>query len=472
MKFAMKLMFSVTIVVSLLFSAGGIYFVEQNFNHSLDMAAEQNSNQHMLQKYAIESNMLGYLLSGENYSDEKLSEYATRVSGYAENMQKYMGIFYRESQPIYSTLPALEDGNVDEAIGKGGGIYLIRKVEEKTYMLFTSALEIKDVPAYMVNAYDISALLAERDRQLSSFLLLNGILIMVSVVLVGILAWFLTRPIAKLNRVSNRIAAGSYEERTDIKSDDEIGELSRSFDTMIETIKNNIQSLEASIQQRDDFVAAFSHEIKTPMTSIVGFADLLRTGIVDAENQFQYASVIYDDARRLENLSRRLMELMGISEETIQLNRLSTEQLFARIESHAADYQEVVLTYDIEPAEIIGDEDLLDCLIGNLISNGRKAHPQDGRIYLSGSCSGSGYQIVVSDYGCGIPPEEILRITEPFYMIDKSRARSEGGSGLGLFLCQKIAKLHQTELVVASQLGKGTSVTIELSLAVEGGENK
>lgn len=110
---------------------------------------------------------------------------------------------------------------------------------------------------------------------------------------------------------------------------------------------------------------------------------------------------------------------------------------------------------------ILGDSDLLLSLLGNLVDNARKACKEGGQIILNGQKQDAGmYQVTVRDNGCGIPEQELGKITEAFYMVDKSRARREGGAGLGMAICERIVRLHHAEWTIASTLGEGTEITL------------
>ena len=120
------------------------------------------------------------------------------------------------------------------------------------------------------------------------------------------------------------------------------------------------------------------------------------------------------------------------------------------------------LRTDIDEAVVTGEPDLLKTLILNLLDNARKASGKGGTVLLTGRREEGVYRVSVTDHGRGIPPEALKRITEPFYMVDKSRAREQGGAGLGLALSRKIAELHGTELSFESEVGKGTRVSFAL----------
>ena len=122
--------------------------------------------------------------------------------------------------------------------------------------------------------------------------------------------------------------------------------------------------------------------------------------------------------------------------------------------------KDIVLTTDIDKGVINGDIDLLESLFLNLVDNARKACANAGRITIEGRDMGTEYKLMVKDNGCGIPENEIKKITEAFYMVDKSRSRKEGGAGIGLALCVKIAGLHNAGFGIKSRLGKGTEVML------------
>lgn len=129
----------------------------------------------------------------------------------------------------------------------------------------------------------------------------------------------MTRPLEQLEQASRQIAAGAYSQRTAIHGSDEIASLSRSFDEMAQAVEGTVQTLQQNARQKDDFVAAFTHELKTPMTSILGFADILRSGEVSPATRRTAADYIYHESKRLEALSGNLLALMGLEQQPPQL---------------------------------------------------------------------------------------------------------------------------------------------------------
>lgn len=163
------------------------------------------------------------------------------------------------------------------------------------------------------------------------------------------------------------------------------------------------------------------------------------------------------------------MELSFLNNQQIEMMPVSVELLVEKIEKNTkylleTKAEKIQFKTDIRPGTIYGDIDLLESLFNNLIDNARKACKENGIIILEGKDTNTGYELWVKDNGCGIPKNEIKKITEAFYMIDKSRARKEGGAGIGLALCIKIVHLHNAEFKIISQEGEGTQILTRFSL--------
>ena len=220
-------------------------------------------------------------------------------------------------------------------------------------------------------------------------------------------------------------------------------------------------------RRQEDFTASFVHELKTPLTSIIGYADMLRSRDLEEDMRFKAASYIFSEGKRLEKLSLSLMSLLvvGHSEadvKTVNMPRLCA--LAAESALPAMEAQGLRLTVSTAEGAIPGDASLLQTLVQNLLDNARKASEAGKGVSLTGEALASGgYRLTVADQGRGIPPDEIGKITEAFYMVDKSRSRAQGGAGLGLALCKAIAALHGGALRFESQEGRGTTVTVELT---------
>ena len=218
-------------------------------------------------------------------------------------------------------------------------------------------------------------------------------------------------------------------------------------------------------EQKEDFTAAFAHELKTPLTSIIGYADMLNSlKLTDAECHDAYF-YIYSQGKRLESLSHKLLELVSMDKNPLTFRAVPTKDLEQnlRITMRPIWKQRGIKgKVDLEKATLQGDSELLLSLLYNLMDNAVKALDKGEQSFMlmKGVCLNGLYEIKVVDNGRGIPAEEISRITEAFYMVDKSRSRKEGGAGIGMALCQKIIQLHGGMLKVESRLGEGTVIRV------------
>ena len=278
--------------------------------------------------------------------------------------------------------------------------------------------------------------------------------------------WFVARRglvSGVLTAASARIAAGDYALRTRMHTGDELEILSQGFDQMAGAVQDKVEALELSVQQRDDFVGAFTHELKTPMTGIIGYADLLRSMQPDPEEQREAAGAIFHEAQRLEALSGKLLQLMGLGEHAPQLVPVQLDSVFAEARRAVAPaLNGCILTMQSNGLTVQGDADLLCDLVINLVTNAAKASTPSSAIAVYAEQADGSIRLTVQDHGQGIPADKLPRVVEPFYMVDKSRSRRQGGSGLGLALCSRIAQAHGGTLAMESELGKGTTVTVTL----------
>ena len=273
----------------------------------------------------------------------------------------------------------------------------------------------------------------------------------------------MTRPIQNLSKVAGNIASGDYSKRSHYKAADEIGELAASFNQMADRLVQQMQEKELEAKQKEDFTAAFAHELKTPLTSIIGYADMLSTIQMSEEERLEATLYIYRQGKRLESLSHKLLELVNTEKQQVQYKTVSTKTLEENIRTTMRPIfknKGIKGKITMEKGTIYGDYELLLSLFYNILDNGIKAVETGGFILLKGSKLENGYEIKVVDNGRGIPKQEIERITEAFYMVDKSRSRKEGGAGIGMALCKQIILLHKGSMKIDSNPGEGTVVRL------------
>ena len=265
----------------------------------------------------------------------------------------------------------------------------------------------------------------------------------------------------ELNETTKRLAEGNYDQRVVVRRKDEIGQLEESFNKMAEAVEMSTWSLEASERQKTLFMGNLTHELKTPMTAISGYAQTLLSTKLSRENQEAALLYIYEECGRLERLSKKMMKLLELDQED---SLVFTDMPVSRLFEAAEKSSEVILKDKQMTLECMEhgehfsmDLDLMTDVLINLIDNGVKASDCGGKIVLRAYDN----IIEVQDFGQGIPAEEQEKIMEPFYMVDKSRSRKSGGAGLGLALTAMIAKQHNISIQIDSKEGNGTRIILQ-----------
>ena len=218
------------------------------------------------------------------------------------------------------------------------------------------------------------------------------------------------------------------------------------------------EKLQALNDRQSRFVADLTHELKTPLTSMIGYADLLRSAPLDESRRRAAADAIYHESTRLESLSQQLLALQSLQTDGVTLGSVPVAAVFADV---ARSLPDAALDCDAPAgAAVRADRVLLADLLRNLVLNALHAEPKDGTVHLSCAEAGGQWRLTVRDNGCGIPAGALPHLTEPFYRVDKARARANGGSGVGLALCAEIAAAFGTKLEFESTPGEGTTVAI------------
>lgn len=235
----------------------------------------------------------------------------------------------------------------------------------------------------------------------------------------------------------------------------------------------DITQLKAYENLRSDFIANLTHEIRTPLSAISGYAETLLLGVDNAEARQRFLAIIERQARRL---ARLVDDLVSLSDLERGLTPLSLEELQPRrlleevveLIQEQAERQEVSLAIECPPElpAIVGDHDRLHQVLINLLDNAVKYSSSGGVVTLVGRMApgGEAIDLVVADRGEGIPAQYIPRLTERFYRVDQARSRELGGTGLGLAIVKHIVQLHHGELLIESRVREGTTVTVRMPL--------
>lgn len=406
MKFRYKVLIINLILLSVSLGLVGYLMIHKNF----ELAKETQISNAVIQNNLVQSSVEYEVLQALNREESvkgALPDIGAQVSSgmRAENVTFFIyygdKLVYNETEENANLKKVWEaqqeDGNKNYAIFEEDGHY---------YIYVTAASKVGDENLCMISRSDVSDAYALRDQKIRYFRLILFVCLMIESLLIYVISRYLTRPLEQLNRVAEEITDGSYETRITVKSQDEVGLLALSY--------------------------------------------------------------IFSEGRRLERMSGKLFDLIYLREhemekEAVQAENVSSEVLKVVTPSFAA--KGLVLKENIEPAVLYGNKELLVTALVNLLDNARKASKEHGVIEFSGKRIQEEenpfyYELSVKDYGIGMTKEETERICDEFYMADKSRARQEGGAGIGMSLVALILEHHQAELIVESAPKKGTKMRI------------
>ena len=246
---------------------------------------------------------------------------------------------------------------------------------------------------------------------------------------------------------------------------EELAPLLRKISKQKDTINQQMAELKKKDNMRREFTANVSHELKTPLTSISGFAELMKNGDVPNETVADFSESIYDEAQRLISLVNDIIKISELDEKSISLEsekvdlyKLSNE-IINRLKSEAAK-KNVTLNLIGSSAEIVGIRKILDEMIYNLCDNAIKYNKENGKADIVLNASEYKVYLTVRDTGIGIPSEHQSRVFERFYRVDKSHSKQVGGTGLGLAIVKHGALYHNADISLESAEGKGTSITV------------
>ncbi len=297
--------------------------------------------------------------------------------------------------------------------------------------------------------------------------------VIAAICIAGVIAYVMARgistPIRQMKEVADAIAKGQFDERTSIRGEDELAELGRSLNAMSDELKLKIERLKYLDTVRTDFVANVSHELKTPLTSIRGFVETLEDGAInDSDNARRFLAIIKKHAQRLSNIIDDLLRLSelesggGIEMGKVDIKGLIDEVAMGFGHSLAVKQQKLSVEAAGGDFTIRGDKDRLEQVFVNLVDNAIKYTKEGGRIKVQLVQAGDSVIVTVEDNGIGIPKEDIERVFERFYRVDKARSRELGGTGLGLSIAKHIVLAHNGEIRIESEINKGTKVFVTL----------
>lgn len=306
---------------------------------------------------------------------------------------------------------------------------------------------------------------------LKGTILLIGIVLILSIV-VGLFFFSnITQRLSKIKKTVTGFERGQLNERIDVQGNDELAELSTTFNRMADTLVDNMKEIQKTDRLRRELVANVSHDLRSPIASIQGYLETIQMKgeSITKEELNTYFGTVLSNTQKLNRLIDDLFELSKLDAEEItpNLENISMAELIQDLVQQfkpIAEKKGVTLEAEFREnpnALIEADISLMNRALTNLIDNAIHHTPEGGKVSISSIKSGKDFVLEVSDTGCGIPEEDLAHVFDRFYQADKSRSEKQG-AGLGLAIAQKIFRLHGAEVIVSSIENKGTTFRVAI----------
>lgn len=284
-----------------------------------------------------------------------------------------------------------------------------------------------------------------------------------------LLAGTLLSPIRGMTEAAEAMAEGDFTQKIPVESDDEIGTLSETFNTMATQLETTLSELKQAEKMRRDFVANVSHELRTPLTSIRTYAETLSDSPDMPEDMREdFLNVILNESNRMGKIVTDLLDLSRLdSGGGLKLERFSLERSVREVYTAIAldsERRGQIIDLELQWAmpDITGDRARIEQVLMNIMTNAMKYTPEGGRIHVSCNVRDEYAYVRITDSGHGIPEEDVPHVFDRFYRVDKARSRESGGTGLGLSIANDIVVLHGGRIELTSKLNIGSTFTVVL----------
>lgn len=445
----------------------GVLLIQRLHNDLLKKEVEKCISEQKMISSEIEMN---FKLLDKNYSDTSINlntSIPLLMNKYSKSIENYgnVEILDLQNKIVYSDakFPIIDEKKELEDLSQGTTKYIIRTLDDKQYLFVSSLVNGENMPIKVHYSKDISNIYAQKMNYYTLFIKLDLLICSLFAVFMFFISRLITKPINTLIDSTQKISLGQYSERVEIKSKDEFSILSNHFNRMAETVEDKINMLEISNIEKETFINNLTHELKTPLTSIIGYANLIRTSKYNEKLFFQASDYIYKEGKRLEKMAFKMMDLIYTKTQEIKLKPENIMLIIGEVKRALIvklKEKNIDLVIEGEECVLYVDKDLIKMVFCNLVENSIKASRANSRIYVKVSILHNKTCISIVDSGIGMAKEHLDKIWQPFYIVDKARTRKSNGAGIGLSICKKIAEAHNAGIEINSELNTGTEVTI------------
>lgn len=481
MKFRYKVLVVNVILLAVSLGLVGYLMIRKNFDIAQKTGLSHAIAENNLVQSSVEYELLQVLNQSEYQKEENLDNKAYQIreelgqiGGRLKGGMMAAGTsFYirYDNVTTYGSDEGMDAIPVElfDNVKSGEKNYMICEEQGQSYIYVTSCSMVRENELCVINKSDISENYQTLKVQIWYFRIVILLVLGVAALLMYLISRYLTKPLEQLTKASAEIARENYAQRVAVSSRDEVGQLAGQFNDMAGAVESHIVQLREMLQSRERFVADFTHEIKTPMTTIIGYADTMRSMELPRQEQILALNYIFSEGKRLEDMSGKLFELIYLKKKDIECEPVHVTDFVLEVQQITdpiLERKKITLESEVEDGVIKINRELLVTVFINLIDNARKASEQGETIRIQGRRAMSDergiYEFRITDHGIGMTEEEVRQMCDEFYMADKSRARKEGGAGIGMALVSLILERHGAEWTVDSEPGRGTTICILL----------
>lgn len=449
MKLSLKMFFGICIpaIISCLVIA--VFLIEKNLDENIDAETQiAIKNVEKIEnriKYNVNSTIL--FTSTEKSNTEK-------------DVKIY---YYNNNQLEYETDEVLQP-YADEFKTTENNKYIAqqKEINDKNYIFVSTKIGEDKTIVYIE---DIDYIYNSRSVLIKNCIYIWLVMIVFIAIIAYIISKTLTKPLVKMQKEMVKLSKGDY--KINLKeSNSEFGKLAKSFNKMSKELEKRNNDLIESANNKQLFIDNLSHEMNTPLTSIQGYAELLQKANLTEEQKDKYLTYIQSESKRISDMYKKLLLLSYKKNADLDFKNVNISNVFCEIYKslkNRLDSKNIDLIINNQLENIYGDETLIIMCVSNLVKNAINVSDVNSKIIINALKINDKKYIQVVDYGPGISKENIAKITEPFYRVDKVRSRKNGGAGLGLSICKSIMDLHKGDLKVESDIGKGSIFILEFS---------
>lgn len=469
MKFWQKIYFFSIVVFVLIFNAASIMVIERSHAKMLRQQINSAISQNMSIHSSINAIVPTLRIFDEiDYEKSVLTRIAKEFVDKNSEQHTYLDIRDEAGRVIFNNIDFEMPSSRNELDRLNGNEIhsVLRDIGKRTLLFTTNLTDINRKGYLFTYMVDVTPVYMERVEQYRFFMKIDVVACFFYMFIMFFVSRGLTRSIVQLSRTTEMIAQGGFSERVHLKSKDEIGALANHFNRMAAVVEDKITDLERINEQKQRFINNLTHELKTPLTSIIAYANFLRTTKYKEELFLDGVTVIYTEGKRLELLSHKLMDLIRLQKQQFEMEMTDLQAVIADMKPALdimAKDKKLTFLMDCAEGKLQMDQDLIKVLIFNLADNAIKASEIQQSVVISSFWRDEHYILQVVDQGIGIAKEHLDKLFEPFYMADKARTRSSSGAGLGLSICQSVADIHGATMHISSHEGKGTTVEVEFA---------